>query len=141
LVSIDDADSSSGVGINQKYFRHINLDIPFILIESPVTAEPTPTRTPTPTFTPTVVPTSTYTSTPTITAELTGYGSFSSTQDFVKFKLSYTPPSGTFTATVNGLDYACALSSTVANELICQGYTFPSGMYVDVILFYNGTVI
>jgi hypothetical protein len=131
-----------------KYYDHNYYDDYVFEINVPIQGEVFPTSTPTPTFTPTFtptntstntpIPTSTYTPTPTITASLTGYGSYGGGVDFVKFKLSYAPASGTFSANVGGNIYTCSSSSSAPTVLTCQGPAFPSGKYVDVFLYFNG---
>lgn len=98
--------------------------MPPILLDTPT---PTNTATPTATATPTIP----------ITAELLGYGSYGYSLDFVQFKINNKPAGGAFSALVDGKDYTCLFMTPTSDTLICQGEPFPSGKYVDVILYWN----
>lgn len=140
LVSVFEKEDEEYDLVSESY----TLYVAFVPSEDPT---PTPTATltltPTPTTTPTStpLPTSTFTSTPTITAEITGYGSYGGGVDFVKFKITNKPPAGTFSAVVNGNAYSCPPVPAGEVTIVCQGPAFPSGSYVDVVLYYEGTKI
>lgn len=112
-----------------------------ILVSFIPDSTPTPTSTSTSTPTTTPLPTATFTPIPTITAELLGYGSYGYAMDFVQFKITNKPDGGTFLAVVDGKDYPCIFMTPTSDTLFCQGEPFPSGKYVDVVLYWNGNQI
>jgi hypothetical protein len=61
--------------------------------------------------------------------------------DFVQFLIINKPALGTFSAVVDGKDYTCVFQDPTNDILICEGPAFPSGRYVDVILYYEGIEI
>jgi hypothetical protein len=137
-----DVSRSDGIKSNIQYKKEvyevlIPIQVPIYEASATPTFTPTNTSPPTATFT----PTPTYTPLPSFYAQLLGYGTYGGGVDFIKFEISPRPETGTFLAVVNGKDYTCDFSTLKDYTLVCQGPAFPSGVYVDVVLYYEGTQI